>query len=130
MAKIDDIWTTFQDARKQAERYFKGCESFCNSLAEIIKTDLGCLTDCQHIVETQRKEKQLILAISFRMPDKKTIYVRFVVRKSANDFIVKIEGSDEEFTVPENASAREQFAPIVDATFKWLENKAVEQAWK
>ena len=81
-------------------------------------------------METQRKEKQLILAISFALPEKKTVYVRFVVRKQANYFLVKIEGSDREFAVPENATATERFAPIVDAAYKWLENKALEQAWE
>ena len=64
------------------------------------------------------------------MPEKKTVYVRFVVRKQAKYFLVKIEGSDREFTVPENATATERFAPIVDAAYKWLENKALEQAWE
>ena len=122
MEKADHIFEASEEAKKEAEKYFKSCELFCNSLAERIKTDLGCRHDCQYNVEPEPKEKQQVLVMSFDMPQGKNFPVRFLVRKSDDNFLVKIDGSNKEFTVPEKATMAEQFAPILDATYTWLEN--------
>ncbi len=130
MEKMDEIFKAFEDAQKEAKQYFKVCEKFCNFLADRIKTGLGCQQDCEYGVQPERQEKQVVLTMSFSMPQGKTVPVRFIVKKPGDKFLVKIEGSGEEFTVPEKGSLGEHFARITDATYKWLKNMAIGWAWQ